>query len=99
LESQHGHCTGDLFTCVFSSVGEFPAFLVGWWRIQGFSAAFAASCRSLSRIVDSVTGRHVEVFVEDHFGTWLPLGAKMDVLALLVAIVPTFMCALGMEVR
>ena len=98
FELKHGHCPGDLFSCLFNYVGEFPAFLSGWWWIQAQSAAFAACARTLSSIMESVTGRHVEKLMENILGAFTPLGAPMDILAVGVTVVPTIMCSLGMEV-
>lgn len=98
FESRHGHCSGELTSCLFSCAGEFPAFLVGWWQISALSAGFAACCRTLSSIMDSVTGRHVETLMENTLGTFTPLGAPLDIMAVFITTVPTILCALGMEV-
>ncbi|CAL8072826.1 unnamed protein product [Orchesella dallaii] len=97
FESRHGHCSGELTSCLFSSAGEFPAFLVGWWQISALSAGFAACCRTLSSIMDSVTGRHVETLMENTLGTFTPLGAPLDIMAVFISAVPIILCALGME--
>jgi len=85
--------------CMFNWVGELPAFLVGWWWICAQSAALAACARSLSSIMDSVTGHHVERLMEATLGTFTPMGAPLDIIAVGVTIVPTIMCTLGMEVN
>lgn len=98
FETQHGHCSGDLYTCIFQHVGEFPAFLMGWWWVSGMTAGFAASARTLSSIMDSVTGKHVETLMENTVGTFTPFGAPIDIIAVGVVTVPAILCSLGLEV-
>jgi hypothetical protein len=62
------------------------------------STGFAACARTLSSIMDSVTGRHVETLMENTVGSFTPFGAPLDIMSVGVVTVPTIMCTLGMEV-
>ncbi len=63
------------------------------------SGAFSACARTLSSIMDAVTGRHVETLMENTIGSFAPFQAPLDIISAGVIAVPSIMCSLGMEVN
>ncbi|CAH1789903.1 unnamed protein product [Owenia fusiformis] len=93
------HRAGSAYVYTYVTLGEFPAFLLGWGQVVGSVCGGALTSKTWSGYLDALLGNRIRTFTEERIGNWTSVGepvAEMpDLIAPCVVIILCIVVSLG----
>ncbi|GAB6028999.1 hypothetical protein CHUAL_004788 [Chamberlinius hualienensis] len=89
--------SNNIYSCFYQNVGEFPAFIVGWNQILLHVSAIAATGRSLSAVLDYISGNQLQAFWVERLPTIPSLNTSPDLIAFSFVVLTSLPFGLGMK--